>query len=47
MLRYDEESQFLDEDDPRITHNAGALILLLFCMVVVSALAIAFLMWLV
>ena len=47
MLRYDEGSQFLDEDVTRITHNAGALILTLFCMVVVSALAVALLMWLV
>ena len=30
MLRYDEESQFLDEDVPRIAHNAGALILYAF-----------------
>ena len=44
MLRYDEESQFLDEDVPRIAHNAGALILMLFCAAVSSALAIGFLM---
>ena len=47
MLRYDEESQFLDEDVPRIAHNIGALILMLFCAVVSSVLAIAFLAWLV
>ena len=47
MLRYDEESQLLDEDVPRITHNIGALILTLFCAVVGSISAVTFLMWLV
>ena len=47
ILRYDEESQLLDEDVPRIAHNAGALILMLFLAAVGSVLAIAFLMWLV
>ena len=44
MLRYDEGSQFLDEDVTRIAHNAGALILMLFCAAVGSTLAIGFLM---
>ena len=47
MLRYDEESQFLDKDVPRIAHNAGALVFALFCAAVGSALTIAFIMWLV
>ena len=47
MLRHDEESQSLDEDVPRITHNVGALILTLFCAIVGSASAVTFLMWLV
>ena len=47
MLRHDEESQFLDKDVPRIAHNIGALILMLFCAAVGSVLVVAFLMWLV
>ena len=47
MLRYDEESQFLDKDVPRIAHNIGALILMLFCATVGSVLVVAFLMWLI
>ena len=45
MLRYDEESQLLDEDVPRIANNIG--VLMLFCMAVGSVLVITFLMWLV
>ena len=47
MLRYDEESQFLDEDVPRITNNIGVLLLMLSCAVVGIVLVIALLMWLV
>ena len=47
MLRYDEESQLLDEDVPRIANNIGVLILMLFCMAVGSVLVTTFLMWLV
>ena len=47
MLRYDEESQLLDEDVPRIAHNAGALVFMLFCSVVIITLSIVFLLWLV
>ena len=47
MLRYDEGSQLLDEEVPRIAHNIGALILTLFCAAVGGALVIAFLICLV
>ena len=43
MFRYDEESQFLDEDVPRIAHNIGALILMLLC----AAVGLAFLAFIV
>ena len=43
MLRYDEGSQLLDQDVPRIAHNIGALIFMLFSMAVGSILTIAFL----
>ena len=47
MLRYDEESQFLDEDVPRIAHNIGALILMLLCAAVGGVLVLAFLAFIV
>lgn len=47
MFRYDEESQFLDKDAPRIAHNIGALVLTFFGAGVGGVLAIAFLVLLV
>ena len=46
MLRYDEESQLLDEDVPRIAHNAGALVLMLLCTAVMFISAVALLTYL-